>query len=126
MIHDSLIEQSQQNKQASLLDQFMTSKQPSLLSTLDDIKDDAFMDEEAKPTLVTSNQTVQLDTTNDEVYGGFYQQRDQQVEQFQTYEDGSEVLSLKEALEKYPDFGMIHMNRIINRREIYVEGNSKG
>ena len=104
----------------------MTYKQPSLLSTLDDIKDDAFIDEEAKPTLVTSNQTVQLDTTNDEVYGGFYQQRDQQVEQFQTYEDGIEVLSLKEALAKYPDFGMIHMNRIINRREIYVEGNSKG
>ena len=112
MIHDSLIEQSQQNKQ------------PSLLSTLDDIKDDAFIDEEAKPTLVTSNQTVQLDTTNDEVYGGFYQQRDQQVEQFQTYEDGIEVLSLKEALAKYPDFGNKNMNNIINRREIYVEGDS--
>ena len=116
----------EQTKQTFLLDQVMTSKQPSLLSTLDDIKDDAFMDEETKPTLVTTNQTVQIDTASDEVYGGFYQQRDQQVEQFQTYEDGIEVLSLKEALEKYPDFGMIHMNRIINRREIYVEGNSKG
>ena len=125
-MNDSQVYCIEQTKQTSLLDQFMTSKQPSLLSTLDDIKDDAFMDEETKPTLVTSNQTVQLDTASDEVYGGFYQQRDQQVEQFQTYEDGIEVLSLKEALEKYPDFGMIHMNRIINRREIYVEGNSKG
>ena len=125
-MNDSKVYCIEQTKQTFLLDQFMTSKQPSLLSTLDDIKDDAFMDEETKPTLVTTNQTVQLDTASDEVYGGFYQQRDQQVEQFQTYEDGIEVLSLKEALEKYPDFGMIHMNRIINRREIYVEGNSKG
>ena len=125
-MNDSQVYCIEQTKQTSLLDQFMTSKQHSLLSTLDDIKDDAFMDEETKPTLVTTNQTVQLDTASDEVYGGFYQQRDQQVEQFQTYEDGIEILSLKEALEKYPDFGMIHMNRIINRREIYVEGNSKG
>ena len=123
-MNDSQVYCIEQTKQTSLLDQFMTSKQPSLLSTLDDIKDDAFIDEEAKPTLVTSNQTVQLDTTNDEVYGGFYQQRDQQVEQFQTYEDGIEVLSLKEALAKYPDFGNKNMNEIINRREIYVEGYS--
>ena len=104
----------------------MTYKQPSLLSTLDDIKDDAFMDEETKPTLVTTNQTVQLDTASDEIYGGFYQQRDQQVEQFQTYEDGIEVLSLKEALAKYPDFGNKNMNDISNRREIYVEGYFQG
>ena len=43
MIHESLIEQSQHSKQASLLDQFMTPKQPSLLSTLDDIKDEVSM-----------------------------------------------------------------------------------
>lgn len=125
-MNDSQVYCIEQTKQTSLLDQFMTSKQPSLLSTLDDIKDDAFMDEETKPTLVTSNQTVQLDTASDEVYGGFYQQRDQQVEQFQTYEDGIEVLSLKEALAKYPDFGNKNMNDIINRREVYVEGYSKG
>lgn len=123
-MNDSKVYCIEQTKQTFLLDQFMTSKQPSLLSTLDDIKDDAFMDEETKPTLVTSNQTVQLDTASDEVYGGFYQQRDQQVEQFQTYEDGIEVLSLKEALAKYPDFGNKNMNNIINRREIYVEGDS--
>ena len=121
---DSKVYCIEQTKQTSLLDQFMTSKQHSLLSTLDDIKDDAFMDEETKPTLVTTNQTVQLDTASDEVYGGFYQQRDQQVEQFQTYEDGIEVLSLKEALAKYPDFGNKNMNEISNRREIYVEGYS--
>ena len=125
-MNDSKVYCIEQTKQTSLLDQFMTSKQHSLLSTLDDIKDDAFMDEETKPTLVTTNQTVQLDTASDEVYGGFYQQRDQQVEQFQTYEDGIEVLSLKEALAKYPDFGNKNMNNIINRREIYVEGNSQG
>ena len=123
-MNDSKVDCIEQTKQTSLLDQFMTSKQHSLLSTLDDIKDDAFMDEETKPTLVTTNQTVQLDTASDEVYGGFYQQRDQQVEQFQTYEDGIEVLSLKEALAKYPDFGNKNMNKIINRREIYVEGYS--
>ena len=123
-MNDSQVYCIEQTKQTSLLDQFMTSKQHSLLSTLDDIKDDAFMDEETKPTLVTSNQTVQLDTASDEVYGGFYQQRDQQVEQFQTYEDGIEVLSLKEALAKYPDFGNKNMNDITNRREIYVEGYS--
>ena len=123
-MNDSKVYCIEQTKQTFLLDQFMTSKQPSLLSTLDDIKDDAFMDEETKPTLVTTNQTVQLDTASDEVYGGFYQQRDQQVEQFQTYEDGIEVLSLKEALAKYPDFGNKNMNEIINRREIYVEGYS--
>ena len=125
-MNDSQVYCIEQTKQTSLLDQFMTSKQPSLLSTLDDIKDDAFMDEETKPTLVTSNQTVQLDTASDEVYGGFYQQRDQQVEQFQTYEDGIEVLSLKEALAKYPDFGNKNMNETSNRREIYVEGYSQG
>ena len=125
-MNDSQVYCIEQTKQTSLLDQFMTSKQHSLLSTLDDIKDDAFMDEETKPTLVTTNQTVQLDTASDEVYGGFYQQRDQQVEQFQTYEDGIEVLSLKEALAKYPDFGNKNMNDIINRREIYVEGYSQG
>ena len=125
-MNDSKVYCIEQTKQTSLLDQFMTSKQPSLLSTLDDIKDDAFMDEETKPTLVTTNQTVQIDTASDEVYGGFYQQRDQQVEQFQTYEDGIEVLSLKEALEKYPDFGNKNMNDIINRREIYVEGYFQG
>ena len=123
-MNDSKVYCIEQTKQTSLLDQFMTSKQPSLLSTLDDIKDDAFMDEETKPTLVTTNQTVQLDTASDEVYRGIYQQRDQQVEQFQTYEDGIEVLSLKEALAKYPDFGNKNMNNIINRREIYVEGDS--
>ena len=125
-MNDSKVYCIEQTKQTSLLDQFMTSKQPSLLSTLDDIKDDAFMDEETKPTLVTTNQTVQIDTASDEVYGGFYQQRDQQVEQFQTYEDGIEVLSLKEALAKYPDFGNKNMNDIINRREIYVEGYFQG
>ena len=123
-MNDSKVYCIEQTKQTSLLDQFMTSKQHSLLSTLDDIKDDAFMDEETKPTLVTTNQTVQIDTASDEVYGGFYQQRDQQVEQFQTYEDGIEVLSLKEALAKYPDFGNKNMNDITNRREIYVEGYS--
>ena len=36
-----------------------------------------------------------------DVYGGAYRQRDQVVEEFESYDDGIEVLSLRKALQKY-------------------------
>ena len=56
------------------------------------------------PVVNTDNNTLRVETV-DEVYGGLYQQRDQDVESFESYEDGIEVISLKKALEKYPWFG---------------------
>ena len=36
------------------------------------------------------------------MYGGEYRQRDQVVEEYESFEDGIEVLCLAKALEKYP------------------------
>ena len=55
------------------------------------------------------------------MFGGSYRQRDQEVESFESYEDGIEVLSLARALAKY-DWISIHsfVCRVMNR-EVYVE-----
>lgn len=95
--------EEKQNLQPTLLDTFMQGKS-SLLDTLDDIQDDAFAEEPSTSAVIADENKMVIDTT-DEVYGGFYQQRDQSVEDFESYEDGIEVISLKTALEKYPWFG---------------------
>lgn len=95
--------EEKQNLQPTLLDTFMKGKS-SLLDTLDDIQDDAFAEEPSTSAVIADADKMVVDTT-DEVYGGFYQQRDQSVENFESYEDGIEVISLKTAMEKYPWFG---------------------
>ena len=49
-----------------------------------------------------------------DVYGGEYRQRDQTVEEYESFEDGIEVLCLAKALAKYP--------WIRSKRVVYVIG----
>lgn len=48
-----------------------------------------------------------------EIFGGVYQQRDQSVETFESFEDGIEVLSLKKALKKYDWLEAKYLWRVI-------------
>ena len=83
-----------------------------MLNALDDLEDETFADDVEPlslplPVAMTNNgTTVKIDdTVDDEVYGGFYQQRDQTIESTESYEEGIEVITLKDALAKYPWFG---------------------
>ena len=114
----------------SLLDSFLNSssiekreiegredegKRVSILEKVNQVDDDAFL-EEANPSQpahldsdvvkieVTDGRVVEMKQSED-VYGGSYIQRDQNVETFESFEDGIEVLSLAHAIEKYDWFG---------------------
>ena len=86
----------------SLLDQFMRPSKTALLDSIDDIQDQQFIDDYTLPAVMNDQDRLLVDTVDDEVYGGLYQQRDQEIESFESYEEGIEVISLKKALEKYP------------------------
>ena len=103
-------EMTVQTAKPSLLDQFMNNH--SILNALDEVEDEAFADDEEPlalplPVATSNNGTaVKIDeTVDDEVYGGFYQQRDQTIENTESFEEGIEVITLKDALSKYPWFG---------------------
>ena len=88
--------------QPSLLDQFMSPAKSSFFDAIDAIQDQQFIDDYTLPAVLDDSNRLLVQSVDEEVYGGLYQQRDQDIETFESYEEGIEVISLKKALEKYP------------------------
>ena len=98
--HINAVQQEIQNP--SLLDQFMAPTKSSFFDSIDDIQDQQFIDDYTLPAVLDGDNRLLVQSVDEEVYGGLYQQRDQEIEAFESYEEGIEVISLKKALEKYP------------------------